>query len=301
VTLDTDDLDDPTWNPRRPQLWSEFTAGHERARSDRNAHGFTINRHGIALGVDWRFSERLAAGVSFRYTNPRLRQATGRVDADDFEFGLYGMTRLADNWEMKLYSGYSRQRYRLDRAVTLPALPSANIDAFRERLHGRASGDALAASVEVIRTVEWHDARFLPTLALDFEKAWMRGFRESGGTTALDYDSTSMSRVAVRFGVDGVFRLPRGVDLKARVQYAVQVNSSAHPATGVRFARGAPEQRTADIWGVRIGRGYWNPGLGLDWNVGGPRGDKSLYLNYDARLHRRASSHALEAGFLKRW
>jgi len=283
------------------ELWGEFTARYENVAYDNNAHAFTINRYGIAVGVDQRLGRRAVVGATFQYADPRLRQATGNVEMDDYEFGFYNMTRLTDNVDAKLYVGYSHQNYKFDRYVSLPASPSGKFDAFFERLHGNTKGDALAASVELIRSISLQKGlRFLPVAALDFEQAWIGGYRESAGLTSLVHDGASLERLMFRLGLGGEFDFRNRITLNGRVQYGTQLNDREYPAVGVRFANGPANQCTADIWGSRIGRDYVNVGLGANWKLNS-RGDKILYVNYDGKWYNRATIHAGEAGFVTKW
>jgi uncharacterized protein with beta-barrel porin domain len=207
-----------------------------------------------------------------------------------------------DELDLKTYLGYSYQRYDFRRTVSLPASPSGRYEAFYERLDGSASGHALAASVELIRPVQLrHNIRLLPVAALDFEKARINGYRESTGQASLVYGAATMKRTMFRLGLDSELDLQNGFQLKPKVQYAVQVGGQKHPSVDARFANATlPDQRAADIWGSDIGRNYLNLGLGGSWKLDS-RGDKSLYMNYDAKLYSRATSHAGMAGVMMRW
>ena len=285
------------------QLWGEFTARYENVGFDNNAHPFTINRYGLAVGVDQRISQRSVVGATFQYAEPRLRQETGKVKMDDYELGLYGMTRLTESIDAKAYLGYSHQRYDLNRYVWLPA--TAHYEALFDQLYGKTSGDALAASIELSRTMPWRRGMpITPVIAFDFEHAWMRGYRESAvgttGDTALVYDSATLARAMIRFGVGSEYSVHDKLRLNARLQYAAQLNDREHPALGARFVKGLEDQRTADIWGSRMGRDYFNFGLGMNRKLGN-RDDKMLYVNYDAKWYDRATFHLGEAGFVKKW
>jgi len=281
------------------QLWGEFTARYERVGFDRNAHAFTINRYGLAVGVDQRISHRSIVGATFQYAEPRLRQATGRVKMEDCEFGLYGMTQLANNFAIKTYLGYSHQRYNFDRYVFFPA--AGNLPAFSESLYGNTSGDALAASIELSQSLPWRRGiMIVPIGAFDFEHTWMRGYRESGGETALIYDNATLSRLMVRVGVGSEHALRDRLRLTTRLQYASQLNGREHPSVGARFAGGPENQYTANIWGSQIGRDYLNFGIGTNWQLN-HRGDTFLHVNYDTRWYSRATHHVGAAGFVKRW
>jgi uncharacterized protein with beta-barrel porin domain len=279
----------------RRQLWGEFTARYEDVKYDNNAHPFTINRYGLSVGMDKRISQRSVMGLTYQYAEPRLRQATGTAKMDDHEVGLYGMTRLTDQVDMKVYLGYSHQQYDFDRRVFLP------LGTLYEELHGGTSGDAMALSVELIKPMMWRKGiKVLPVAAFDFEQAWMKGFRESGGDSALVYDDATVARAMIRVGLGSEYVWRERFSLNARLQYAAQLNHREYPAVGVRFANGSADQYTADIWGSQIGRDYVNFGLGTSWKLGN-RGNKLLYVNYDAKWFDRANLHMGEAGFVKRW
>ncbi|MCL2743375.1 MAG: autotransporter domain-containing protein [Planctomycetaceae bacterium] len=287
------------------ELWGEFNARYENVGFDNNAHAFTINRYGIAVGVDQRLNRRSVIGAAFQYADPRLRQATGKVEMDDYEFGIYNMTRLTDNVDAKLYLGYSHQSYEFSRRVFIPANGKFT-NPISEQFSGRTNGDAFAASVEIIRTMKLRNGfRLLPVAALDFERAWMRGYQESGkqttDLTALTYNDASLERYMFRIGLGGEYDLRNQLTLNGRVQYAAQLNDREYPAVGTRFVHETkPGQRTADIWGSKIGRDYWNLGIGANWKLNNS-GSKSLYINYDGKLYNRATVHAGEAGFVRKW
>ncbi|MCL2118103.1 MAG: autotransporter domain-containing protein [Planctomycetaceae bacterium] len=292
----------PGVNRHERQLWGEFTARHEKIGDDHNAHASTINRYGVAVGADQWLTKDSVLGVTFQYANPYLRQETGRARMDDYEIGFYTMTRLAGKLEMKAYLGYSRQQYHFHRTVSLPATLSGRHDALLGQLSGTTSGSALAASIELTRPVRWLPGlRVLPVAAADFEQAWIRDYRESAGEAALLYDTASLERVMLRFGVGGEYNLHNRLALNTKLQYATQVNHQEYPALGVRFANGTqPHQPATEIWGSRIGRDYLNFGLGAGWKMN-PEGDKLFHVNYDAKWYDRATIHAGEAGFTKKW
>ena len=231
-----------------------------------------------------------------------MRQETGTAKANDYEFGLYNMTRLMENLDLKAYLGYSFQRYNFSRDVSFPALPSAGYDAFFERLDGKAHGSALAASVELVRPIQWRrNIRLLPVAAGDFEKARIDGYRESVGKTSLTYADASTTRVMLRFGMDGELNFQSGLYLEPRIQYARQVNDEKSPSVNVWFSNStATDQRKANIAGAEIGRGYWNPGLSGGWKLD-DSGNKTLYVNYDAKFYKRAAVHEGMAGLMIKW
>lgn len=282
------------------QLWGEFYGRYDDVRYDGNAHPFTVNRYGVVVGVDQKLSRRSIVGISFNYSDPRLRQNTGKVEMDDYEIGLYGMTKFGGNYQMKLYAGYSHQRYDVDRRVYIPG--TDNFAALHERFKSKTDGNAFSASVELTRPIRYRsNLLLLPTIAFDFEQAWMKGYSEKGGLTALKYDDSTLERMMFRFGLGTEYAVRKNLDLKTRIQYATQVNSIEYPRIDVQFINATlPTQRDADIWGSRIGRDYLNLGIGLDWQLNARRTTK-LYINYDADVYKHATVHAGEVGLVRQW
>ena len=282
-----------------PRFWVDLTGRHESFKDDGNAHGFTINRPGFALGLDYPLLSNGVLGANFQYTRPRLSQETGSVRADDYELGLYGLVRFEPGFDLKAYLGYSHQNYDLRRTVSLPASPHFPA-AFYEELKGDARGDAFSASLELTRAIEWREnIRLIPLAALDYEKASMRGFEESDGQASLIYDRASLERLMFRVGLGSEFTFQNGFYLKPKAQAALGLNDQKHPAVDVKFAKATlPGQPAADIWGARTGGGYLGLGLGGGSNLGG---DKSFYVNYEAKIYNRATIQSGEAGFMIRW
>jgi uncharacterized protein with beta-barrel porin domain len=273
-----------------PRVWAELVARYERVGSDGDGHGFTMRRTGGSLGVDRQISPDAVVGAAFRYTNPRLSQATGTATADDAEIGVYGLTRLPNGLDMKMYLGWSHQDYTFKRTVSLPG--------YSDLLRGSTGGEAVAASVEVIRPFEWRsDVRLFPLAALDYEKAWMDGYRESGGQAALAYDGFSMDRLTFRFGLDGDWQYDDQLALNFRVQDLVRITGPNHPSVDVRFAAAGP---SAEIWGTQDGRNLINLGLGADWKIGG-LDETRFYMNYDTKFNNRTTIHTGEAGLMITW
>jgi autotransporter-associated beta strand protein len=283
-----------------PRMCLEFNSRYEDTDSDGDAHGFTIRRYGFALGLDHQVSPDLTLGANFQLSSPTLRQDTGQVKADDAEIGVYGLARLPNDFHVKTYFGVSRQEYTFTRTVSLYAPAYGWL---HDRLNGSTDGRAVAASVELTRPFDWrNDIRLVPVAAFDFEKAWIDGYRESGGEDTgarLAYDDASMERFTFRFGLNTEYQRDR-LALQTRAQYLARIGAPEHPSVDVRFADAElPGQPAMNIWGDPM-KDYVNLGLGVNWELGGREGEY-LYLNYDVKLNEQSQIHAGEAGFMLRF
>lgn len=289
--------------PNGGQLWAEFYANHTRLRYDDNARDSKTDRAGVAVGYDYRANDTTNLGVTFNYSNPRLKQDTGKMRWDDYEVGIYGRTWVADWFEVRGYAGYSHQEYKLDRHVRLPG--TANHSGINDRYSTRSGGDSLAASLEVTRpfVLNRHVA-LRPVAAFDYEQVWMRGFRENGpGETALSYEKSNYKQYMLRFGLHGQVGVTDRVDFLARAQYVRQLNDDGYSTTGVRFAKAgsnAAGQRWAQIRGTDTGRNSVNLGAGLDVKLNREK-TRSLYMNFDADLYRNKTTMAGEVGVMLSW
>ena len=300
----------PVHDDTTQQFWGAFTARHDNVSNDSNAHGFTANRFGIAIGNDskpFSFNSKKVtegedgytsnvtisiggggkiSGTMFHYSEPTLRQANGNVRVQDFTIGSYGLSHMVgDSVEVKSYIGYSHQRYHFDRNF------------FNQHYRGKTSSDTLSVSYEVTRPFRVQQGIWLkPLSAIDFEQTWMWGYRETGGANALAYRSSSLERLMLRIGLGCDFTLRKGLVLNGRIQYAMQLNTREYAKHRVRSIENGS---AASILGSRIGRDYLNIGIGGNWRFNN-RGD-GLFVNYDVKLYDRATLHIGEVGFVRRW
>jgi len=290
----------PEYQKYEKEFWAEGFVRHSDIRYDGNSYANATRREGMAVGVDQRLCDFSLIGAVFNYAEPKLQQATGRVEMDDYEIGIYNLTKLTGVVDLKSYIGYSHQDYDIRRHVYIPA--GARYGAVQDSYWNQTRGDSLAASLELIRPIEYSDyTTFMPLLALDYEYIWQKGYTESGGLTALRFDNTRLERLMMRFGVNTKVFVNKRFDAHARIQYATQLNCTGHPRSGTHFVNATvADVPTADIWGSRVGGDHWNIGIGGERFLDGKR-MTSIHFGYDADLWRHMSTHTGNVGCTHRW
>ncbi|MCC8165209.1 MAG: autotransporter outer membrane beta-barrel domain-containing protein [Planctomycetes bacterium] len=283
------------------RVWAEYYNNHSHFASDRNAHKFSLNRNGMVLGYDQMVNDSFVLGGVFNYSNPRLKQATGKITTDDFEFGLYSLIRLRDDFEVKVYAGYAHQRYDINRRVDIPGV-AAMPDGIHDNFQNDVSGHSLSASLELTRPFCISTTfRLTPLVALDYEQAWIKGYRESGGLSSLEYRKSDLMSVVARVGAEVDFAAGENITLRARAQYGRQVNKRDYGAVDVRFASAdSASQRYARIHGVQTGRNYVNLGAGIDWKVN-PARNITMSFRYDADIYKNVTAHTGQVALSLEW
>ncbi|MDL2286082.1 autotransporter domain-containing protein, partial [Desulfococcaceae bacterium OttesenSCG-928-F15] len=284
----------------KTRIWAEGFGRYTDVDSDGNALAFTIKRPGFAMGVDRKITDHTLLGATFNYSKPQLEQRTGKTEADDFEFGIYGRTELGCGFEAKAYAGFSLQRYDIKRRVFLSG--KNRYADLHENYKNKTDGRALAASIDISRPIDMDCGWWLrPILALDYEQVWMDGYRERGGLAALKYDDSGMRRIALRAGLQPEYIGRENLSFVARIQYERELNPSTGDLGKVRFANAQiAGQRGASIRGVDWGDDCINLGIGMDWKFTDDR-NISLQIDYDADFYDNAQTHSGMIGISWAW
>ncbi len=279
------------------EFWAEGYGRYSTIRTDGNSFRNRIERVGGAFGYDRQLSLNSVMGAVFNYSNPRLKQATGKVSMDDYEIGLYNLTRFG-GFDLKAYAGYAYQRYDITRNVYIPT--GGRYDAVYDHFNNKVNGHALSASLELIRPFQTTDRLVLsPLVAMDYEQAWMKGYTEHGGITALRYEKADYLKLEARVGANIDARITDRLTLNGRVHYARQLNSDK-PKSRQHFAGTSTNTPGMNIWGVRRGKDTLNIGVGLEYAINQEK-TRAVYLNYDADVSRRETTHTGNVGFVWSW
>jgi len=236
----------------------------------------------------------------FNYSAPKLYQATGRAEANDYEIGLYNLTKLTGTVDLRSYFGCSHQDYDLRRHVYIPA--GSRYEAVYDSYRNKTRGNMVAMSFEMLRPMDYNErVTISPLAALDYEHVWQKGYAESGGLTALRYDDADLERLTFRFGVNTKVFMNKRFDMLARLQYATLLNRIGYPHSGSHFVNatvdGVP---TADICGSRVGHDRLIIGVGGEYYLNSKR-SSSVHFGYDADIWKRMTMHTGNINFTHRW
>lgn len=260
-----------------------FASGYRglEARSDDNSREFGIDETGMAVGYEAARDSGAIVGPAFGFSKPRLWSEGDRVEAANFQLGLYGGFAAANGWETKFYVGGGLQDYKSKRFVSI----GDSFDLHRADF----GGETLAAALRFDRPFQTDPYRiWRPVVQIDFEQVWQDGATETGGGSALVYDDADWSRAFARVGLESEFNSPFLL-FDARAFYGILLTDDAAPISTARFA-GFNGDSTFAVSGVDQGESFFEAGLGargyLDcerrWVVGG---------DYDFVASEKTTSH----------
>ncbi|MBR4833333.1 MAG: autotransporter domain-containing protein [Thermoguttaceae bacterium] len=261
--------------------WFASTYRGLEARSDDNSQEFGVDETGMTLGYEAARDSGALVGLAFGFSKPRLWSEGDRVEASNFQLGLYGGFASPSGWETKFYVGGGLQDYKGKRFVGIGGL--------KERLDADFGGETLAAAIRLDRPFQTDPHRvWRPVVQVDFEQVWQDGTTEIGGGSALVYDDADWSRAFARVGLESEFNSPFLL-FDARAFYGIMLTDDAAPVSTARFA-GYNGDSTFTVAGVDQGDSFFEAGLGargyLDcerrWVIGG---------DYDFVASEKTTSH----------
>lgn len=251
------------------------------ANSDDNSREFGVDETGMTVGYEAARDSGALVGLAFGFSKPRLWSEGDRVEASNFQLGLYGGFAAPSGWETKFYVGGGLQDYASKRRVAIGDL--------RETLGADFDGQTLAAAIRLDRPFQTDVYRvWRPVVQVDFEQVWQDGATETGGGSALTFDDADWSRAFARVGLESEFNSPFLL-FDARAFYGILLTDDAAPVSTARFA-GFNGDSTFTVAGVDQGDSFFEAGLGargyLDcerrWVVGG---------DYDFVASEKTTSH----------
>ena len=242
--------------------------------------GYDVNSWGFMGGYDRSFGDAFTAGAYFGYTDGRLKDnASGRIDADDFQTGLYGTFRLPENFEVNAGLGFGWQNY--DSVRRFPT----------ERLDADFDGYNLDATLEVAKSFLFSNCSYLrPSAGYGYQYTHIDGIKERStnpglGSMAQNSRSNSLSQHHTRLGVAGGWNSGR-LDIGAKAYWVYRFGDDI-PETRANFRYNAAAG-TFGVRGAQIDRNAANIGLDVKYHV-----NRSIMVGagYDAMLGSKSQAH----------
>jgi len=272
-------------------VWFTSYGQAEHARGDGSTFdGYNAARYGFYVGGDIELYNRAVAGVMFGYAAPSMKNALGKVTANDYTGGVY--FRMPTVWDVSLnvMAGFGSQDYQFRNSLgTTPF-----------------KGSSLFASVELSRPFSfgghssvadgWRTARLTPLIALDFQTASMDGilladpfFAPYGG---LRVEPESLDSTSLRLGLLGeVGRF------RTRLQYTRQIAGKDFVTSSTSFAWDG-SATSVPIQSVHWGKDWLNAGIGYEflstrhWRI---------FTDYDFGAGKRSTSHLGALNVILKW
>ncbi|HOW53505.1 MAG TPA: autotransporter domain-containing protein [Syntrophorhabdaceae bacterium] len=167
------------------EKWGIFVKGNaisgdQRDTSDQVGYGFTSA--GMTVGIDYRFTNNLAAGLLLGYTGSRadIDDFGSKVKMDGYTLGVYG-TWYTKGFFVDGQAGYGWSDYKNTRRIVFPGLDRSASSSPTGRQFTLYGGTGYELNIN-----KW---MIVPTLSLQYIKLDIDGYTESGaGALSLNVD-----------------------------------------------------------------------------------------------------------------
>jgi uncharacterized protein YhjY with autotransporter beta-barrel domain len=290
--------------------WGFFatgTIGRGKSRADNDARnpGFDFDTSGLTAGVDYRFSDRIVAGLSAGYAkhDNALRGGLGRVDTRGWTVSGYATWFNERNWYLDGVLSYGVNDYKMARAVnySITALDGGRT-VVDQLARADTDGNLLGTAISFGRDFQkgpWSLSTYLrgsyARVELDAYQERMIAGRPGAGL-ALQFDSRSIESLTSAFGGKATYVMSRdwGVlmpHVQLEWEHEFRDDPSRMVARFVHDPTGTPIERAG---GAPIDTDYYNVGLGISALFPGGR---SVYVYYEQLLGKsRLSQGTLSIG-----
>jgi outer membrane autotransporter protein len=262
----------------------EFTQVGNRA----NAAGFSLDSSGVTAGVDYRFTDHFAAGISLGYMNTTASLSNGgKIDVDGGRVGAYAT--------------YFDRGFYLDAAVS----GGANGYSTRRTTPNNTTATASPQGTEVNLLLatgydwKWKGLTIGPTASFQYTNVQLDGFTESGTFAPLRVATQNADSARSALGFHATFDKKVGraiIRPEVRAAWQHEFGDTSYSLTSSFATLGGSAFTVA---GPATGRDSLLVGAGLSvlFNE-----RFSIYAYYDGELLRaNYSSHNVSAGFRYRF
>jgi outer membrane autotransporter protein len=257
------------------ELWFEGYYQGGETRGDANALSYKTSRGGMMVGADQYFDDGLLLGLIFGYGNPQVYNSVGKIEADDYTFGVYSRIKIFGIYT-NTFVGYGNQNYQLRQNITNP------------NQHTNYNGDSFYASLELFQPINLrNDLSISPLFAIDFQKAWSDGFK-TNAYIPLTVNKGDIDQTILRIGVNSNYK-----NLRTRLQYGYQIAGDFY---GISRTSITGNNGNRILSGVNLGRHSLNAGLGGDFRIGNRT---NLFADYDLDLGKLSTNHTGQFGFVR--
>ena len=168
--------------------------------------GYDFDGWGALLGMDYRFTDNLVAGLALNYSDGEVDydRRAGKLDTQTWGATAYGTYYLEDGWFFEGSAGYSRVDYDMTRHIVY----SIAGNAANQAMTSSPEGDLVTLSVGggyVHNSEAWS---ITPSLRLDYVENDVDGYSErstdlqqTGGAMALAVGSITYESFTSNLGV----------------------------------------------------------------------------------------------------
>jgi outer membrane autotransporter protein len=271
-----------TFQFKNRNVWIESYYRYTDVNSDKNAKKYYENRGGLMLGLDTKVAHSTALGIAFGFGDPRLTSQFGKIEGDDYTLALYARSRISSDYHLNAFFGFGTQEFKYQRNDFCGDIYKSSYD-----------GNALYASAELLRSLDWNKAWTLyPTIALDYQRSWTYSFKEQGGNFGQSVKKGDADRFIGRLGLDSKLRYSNYVNILTRLQFGYLVGGDTHTSIRSSFTGTTP---VMTLRGIDLGRSQFNVGIGGEWFVDEIKSLK-FFGNYDIDFGKRHAMQTAQIG-----
>lgn len=164
-------------------------------------NGFKSQGEGAVVGVDYRFTDSIAAGLAAGYANnnANFEANAGGLDYESWNLSTYGNIVPLDNMSIDLYAGYTAIDFQNTRAVNF-ARSSGTI--IRQGVvQGNTNGRQYFTGFATTYTFNSGGISIVPELKFDYINTEIKGYSETGSTDfELDYNKQIIHSLTTSLG-----------------------------------------------------------------------------------------------------
>jgi autotransporter-associated beta strand protein len=263
------------------ELWFEGFYRSENVSHDAFAGSYKSTRGGLLTGIESRLDQAIRGGFFFGYSNPRVANSIGRVEADDITFGAYSRIQFGYNTFLNTAIAYGSQDYQYRHNIS----------------RNSYSGDAMYASIELFRSVLWkNNLQLAPLLAVDFQKAWSDGFTTADTNQVIA--KSSLDQTVLRIGLNSQWQPTYLLNFRTRLQYGLQIGGDLYGSVKTSYLATPDQNHT--LTSVNLGKNRLNLGFGTDIYTSNNKRTR-LFADYDLDLGERSTAHTGQFGFITNW
>lgn len=253
--------------------------------------GYHFDSRNVTFGTDYRFNDRLVAGMMFNYinTNAQYAQNAGGMNSNAYMGAIYGSYYLPMDFFVDLAANYGGQDYGFTRTYSYPG--------FAGQAKSNPGGGQFGFTLNAGKDFAYQGWQFSPYTRFEYTNLHIDAYRESGGEgfamsvggqTAHSFVSDLGTQISHNFSTSFGVLTPT-----LRVEWEHQYLNNDRPVQ-MSLIDAAPAQSSFVIQTGRPDRDYINLGGSLVATL--PNGG-SGFLRYESRLGQSdISQHIVEFG-----
>ena len=274
----------PSWG--KASVWAQALGGWGSIGSDGNTPRANVSAGGLMVGVDKILSEQWVVGGALGYASAWARSPGASVFGANDQATVYGGWRQGALFA-DAQASYTHADYQTRRTVVFGT--------FGQSAHGKPSGDDGGLVVRVGSSLKVGVVLFEPSVGLDYAHLGRSAFSEQGAPIvglrlASQQVDVVQPSIGARVATEWRPRADLRVGAEMRARYFHDVGDGAVPVTA-SFLAGSGSFTTD---GAYPGRDSVRVGAGATVQM---NGWARLFVDYDAQLATRGTTHALSGGF----